>query len=117
MSFEVRITDPHTGGQKGSKLARFDLIPPDALWAIAEQYGIGATKYSDRNWERGYAWGLSYAACQRHLNSYWSGEDIDPETGHYHLAAAGFHVLGMLAFLLRSVGTDDRQTTHQAEAH
>jgi len=31
MSEEVRVTDPKTGGQKGSKLERFDLVPPAFL--------------------------------------------------------------------------------------
>jgi len=105
------VTDPKTGGQKGEKPARFDLLPPDALWQIAEHFGRGAEKYADRNWERGYAWSLSYAALQRHLHAWWGGEDLDAETGSSHLAAAGFHVLALLAFQGRGVGTDDRSRT------
>lgn len=84
---EVRTTSS-TGGQKGVKLARFELIPTGPLKAVAEHYGKGAEKYEDRNWERGYEWSKSYAALQRHLNAFWSGEDIDEETGSPHLAAA-----------------------------
>lgn len=43
---EVRTTDATTGGQKGTKLARFSLIPHDFLWALAEHYGKGAIKYT-----------------------------------------------------------------------
>lgn len=43
---EVRVVDPTTGGEKGSKLARFSLIPPEFLWALAEHYGKGAAKYT-----------------------------------------------------------------------
>lgn len=43
---EHRVVNPVTGGAKGQKLARFDLIPPDALWALAEHFGKGATKYT-----------------------------------------------------------------------
>lgn len=105
---ETRVVDPSTGGAKGQKLARFDLLPSDALWAVAEHYGKGAAKYEERNWERGYAWSLSYGALQRHLNQFWSGEDIDAELRGPHLAAAAFHVLALLAFSLRGAGTDDR---------
>ena len=105
---ETRVVDPETGGAKGSKLARFDLLPPDAMWAVAEHFGLGARKYEDRNWEKGYAWGLSYAALQRHLNEFWAGEDIDEETGGFHIAAAAVHCLFLLAFQMRGVGTDDR---------
>ncbi|SRR6266576_175301 len=89
-------------GQKGSKLARFDLLPTDALWIIAEQFGIGAEKYAERNWEEGYNWSLSYAALQRHLTAFWGGEDMDPDSEgrSYHLGAAGFHIMAMLHYLL-----------------
>lgn len=107
-SGEERIVDPTTGGVKGRKLARFDLLPADALNATAEHFGRGAAKYEDRNWERGYLWSLSFGAMQRHAWAYWGGEDVDEETGSLHLAAVAFHALALLAFQLRSVGTDDR---------
>lgn len=104
---EVRITDPVTGGQKGSKLARFDLIPMDALWEVAEVFGRGAQKYADRNWEKGYKWGLSVAALQRHLALRLGGEVRDEETGARHLAQVVWHALALLTFELRGLGTDD----------
>ena len=105
---EVRVTDPNTGGQKGSKLARFDLIPPDALWQLAEHYGRGAQKYDDNNWRRGYAWGLSYAAMMRHAWAFWNGENIDAETGSSHLVAVAWHAITLLTFQTEQLGTDDR---------
>jgi hypothetical protein len=33
-------------------------------------------------------WSRTYSSIQRHLNSWWSGEDIDPESGMSHLAHA-----------------------------
>ncbi len=105
---EVRVVDPETGGEKGSKLARFDLIPPDVLWALAEHYGKGAEKYDDRNWERSYDWKLSYAAAQRHMNQFWSGEDRDAETGSLHVIAAAWHMFALAAFQLRKIGRDSR---------
>ena len=107
MSEEVRITDPVTGGQKGSKIARFDLIPPDALWALAEHYGKGAEKYADRNYEKGYKWGLSVASLQRHLHQWLMGESVDPETGTNHLIAVAWHAFALFIFELRGLGTDD----------
>lgn len=43
-SDEVRQTSD-SGAQKGSKLARYDMIPADALKILAKHYGIGAEKY------------------------------------------------------------------------
>lgn len=107
---ETRVVDPNTGGEKGSKLPRFDLIPPDAMVEVAKVYGIGSKKYADNNWLRGYAYGLSYAALQRHANMFWSGEDLDSE-GFHHLAAVAWHALALLTFRLRGLGTDDRVPT------
>jgi Domain of unknown function (DUF5664) len=104
---EIRIVDPTTGGEKGSKLARFDLIPSAALWELAEVYGRGSRKYADRNWERGYSWGLSVAALQRHLHTWLQGESLDPETGCHHLMQVAWHAVALFIFELRNLGTDD----------
>ncbi len=104
---EVRVVDPTTGGQKGSKLARFSLIPRDFLWALAEHYGRGARKYEDRNWERGYKWSLSLDAMERHLNAWLMGEDNDAETGSSHLIAVAWHVVALWWFHRNNKGTDD----------
>lgn len=105
---EVIVTDPETGGQKGKKLARFDLIPVAPLWEVARLYGAGAEKYKDRNWERGYAWSLSFAAMQRHAWLFWSGESRDPGTLCHHLASVVFHAFALMEFEARGHGTDDR---------
>lgn len=105
VSDEVRQTSD-SGAQKGSKLARYDMIPADALELVAKHYGKGAEKYPPfdnddgygvlDNWRRGYAWSLSFAAMMRHAWAFWRGEDIDPETGSPHLAAIVWHALTML---------------------
>ena len=105
---EIRITDPDTGAQKGSKPERFDLIPTGALTELARVYGHGAGKYDDHNWRKGYAWHLSYAAMQRHLNSFWGGEDYDPESHLPHLAHAAWHCFTLLTFMKEHPEKDDR---------
>jgi hypothetical protein len=107
-SGEVRMIDADTGAEKGRKLARFDLLPTGPLTEIAEHYGLGAAKYAERNWERGYAWSLSYGAAQRHLTAFWSGEDLDPELGDTHLSAVAFHILAMMEFARTHPEKDDR---------
>lgn len=105
---ETRVVDKTTGGEKGQKLARFALLPGDVLWQIAEHYGKGAKKYEDRNWERGYAWSLSFDALNRHLWAWWGGEDRDPETGSLHIVAVAWHAIALAAYQIRGIGTDDR---------
>ena len=95
---EQRIVDPETGAAKGSKLARFDLIPPRPMKRVAEVYGIGSRKYEDRNWEKGYAWGLSLAALERHLNLWVQGEQFATDDGQHHLASVIWHCLTLMEF-------------------
>lgn len=111
------MTDPDTGGQKGVKLARFDLIPWGILRELAEHFGRGARKYEDRNWERGYKWSYSFGALHRHLEAFWDGEDIDNDPSLYvegeahttrHIIAVVWHAIVLAFFSKYHVGTDDR---------
>lgn len=95
---EVTVTNPLTGGQKGSKMERFDLLPWPELAEVARLYGQGASKYSARNWEKGYEVSLSFAALMRHLTAFWGGEDYDKQTGCHHLASVIFHASAMMRF-------------------
>lgn len=104
---EVRVVDPTTGGEKGQKLARYDLIPVEFEEALANHYGLGARKYEDRNWERGYKWSLSIAALRRHLSAWLGGESRDPETGSSHLICVAWHAIALFIFESRGLGTDD----------
>ena len=104
---EKRIVNERTGGEKGQKLARFDLVPPDAEAALAEHFAKGAQKYADRNWERGTAWSLNYAAARRHLGLWWGGEDVDEEGGS-HLMAVAWHMFVLYHFTTSHPELDDR---------
>jgi hypothetical protein len=104
---EVRVTDPVTGGQKGSKLERFDLIPVEPLEELARVYGRGAAKYADHNWRRGYKWGLSFAAMMRHAWRWWRGEDRD-ELGNHHLGCVAWHAFALMWFSQHHQAGDDR---------
>lgn len=104
---EVRTTSA-TGGEKGVKLARFDLLPVRPLTRIAELYGKGAEKYADHNWRRGYEWSKSYAALMRHATQFWDGEDFDAETEMPHLASVAFHAMALLEFMETHRDYDDR---------
>ena len=105
---EVRVKS-ETGGTKGQKMARFDLIPPRALWELAETYGRGAAKYGDDfNWMKGYQWSLSFAALMRHAWAFWSGQSRDPVEGGHHLAAVAWHAFTMYEWEALGLGRDDR---------
>lgn len=122
-SSEVRVTGS-SGASKGQKAARFDLIPPRVLRALAVHYGIGARKYNPvervdgepgpaiDNWRLGYLFSSSLAALHRHLNEWSAGDDIDEETGSNHLVAVMWHCATLLEFQMTpgySEAYDDRQ--------
>lgn len=107
---EVR-TVSSTGGEKGTKPERYDLIPVEAMASVARLYGVGARKYAEHNWRKGYEWSKSYAALQRHANAFWSGEDYDPEFTEFpspHLAGVIFHALTLITFMTEQPQFDDR---------
>lgn len=106
-SGEVRKVST-TGGEKGAKPQRYDLLPVLPLDLLAELYGNGAAKYAAHNWRRGYDWSLSYAAAMRHLTRFWNGEDIDPEMGLPHVTCATFHLFALAQFMQDFPEFDDR---------
>lgn len=110
-STRVRVTDSTTGGQKESTDERWDLMPMEALGQIARVYGMGAKKYDDHNWRKGYKWGLSFSSMEHHLRAWQSGQDNDPESGLPHLAHAAGHCLTLLTFGEEHPELDDRWAT------
>jgi len=96
------------GRKDDAEKIRFELLPGDALKAIAVILTFGAVKYSARNWENGMNWSRVFGALQRHLWAWWEGELKDTETGHSHLWHAGCCILFLIAFEMRGVGADDR---------
>lgn len=107
MTTEVRSVSA-TGGEKGVKDERFDLIPIGALTQLAAHYGAGARKYDDNQWRKGYEWSKSYAALMRHITQFWNGEDFDEETGSNHLACVAWHAFTLLTFYDEFPEFDDR---------
>ena len=106
-SGEVRTTSA-TGGEKGVKPERLDLIPPEFIEELGRVFGAGAKKYSDNNYLKGYEYRKSLGAMLRHVMRWAQGEDIDPETGCHHLAHAAWHCSTLYTFQSEGLGEDDR---------
>lgn len=107
MSEERIVVDAKTGGAKGQKDERFDLLPIHPLEEVARVFGMGAKKYSDDNWRLGYSWRLSYGAMMRHIMAWARGESYDEESGFHHLAHANFHLFVLQEYERLGLGTDD----------
>lgn len=92
------------GVKKDLGKERVDLLPPNALLALAELMDMGAKKYDDRNWEKGMDEGRIMAALGRHFLKYMAGEDFDPDpvAGHHHLIHIAWNAL--VAYELQVTG-------------
>lgn len=92
---------------------RYDLIPPEAIEAIAVHYMQGAKKYADRNWERGMDWGKCFRALMSHAIKWQKGEtyDNDPSMPGYeahHMIAVAWNAIALYIYQTRGIGRDDR---------
>jgi dATP/dGTP diphosphohydrolase len=97
---------------------RYDLLPYDAIDALADHYRKGSEKYAERNWERGMDWSKCFSSLMRHASAFAQGEDYDPENGSLHATAMAWNALALLAYQLRNIGNDDRpnsQARNQAQ--
>jgi hypothetical protein len=93
-----------------SKL-RMDLIPPESQYGLAMVLTYGAAKYSAENWRAGISYKRVYGALQRHLTAWYSGEEVDPESGMSHLWHALFGLAVLSTYEAHSedyAGFDDR---------
>jgi len=98
--------------QEGLKYDRgkppMHLLSPEALRQVAKVLEFGATKYEPWNWARGISYSRVYSAAQRHLNYWWEGEDLDPETGISHIAHAACCLMFLLQYEKTKQEYDDR---------
>jgi hypothetical protein len=95
---------------------RFDLMPPEAMEALARHYEVGARKYQDRNWERGMLWCRCFGSLMRHAWAWMRGDDFDQETGSHHMISAAWNCIALATYAMRKVGTDDRVLPPSAPA-
>lgn len=93
----------------GATKVPLELVPPSAKHYLAEALADGAKKYGPYNWRSApVSMSIYKAACERHLDAYWDGEDTAHDSGVHHLA----HAMACLAIVLdaQSCGmlVDDR---------
>jgi len=74
---------------------RFDLLPLDAIEALAIHYGKGCAKYGDRNWEKGIPISRYADSAMRHLIKTMQG--LSDEN---HLIAAIWNLMCMYQTLI-----------------
>lgn len=116
---------------------RYELIPPNALKALADVYTRGAHKYSVykdssgrlidgkdipfedspkyelvedgvHNWRKGMSWTGIMDSTKRHIEAFRLGEDFDEEMSTYHLGNAAWGLFTLLEYYKIAPQFDDR---------
>ncbi len=104
--------------EQGSKFDgaknKVELLPPFALEKIAEILTFGAQKYAAWNWSKGIEYSRLYGALQRHMMSWYKGEEVDPESGKSHLYHAGCCLLFLIEMDEFRKDLDDRPTHYKS---
>lgn len=100
---DINIGKKHDGGKPPMAL-----LSGAALVEIAKVLEFGSKKYDSWNWKGGFKWSRLASAVLRHIFSWLSGEDKDPETGLSHLAHASCGLMFLLDFEVNKLGEDDR---------
>ena len=75
---------------------RFDLLPWDAIQALAVHYQKGCLKYGDRNWEKGIPVSRYLDSAGRHYAQFVMGADDEN-----HLIASIWNLVSCYATILR----------------
>lgn len=73
----------------GSTKLPLNLVPDTLAIAASMAFAEGASKYGAYNWRAaGVRASIYVAAARRHLDKFWNGENVDPDTKVPHLASA-----------------------------
>lgn len=79
-----------------------DVMP--ALKDMVAVMEFGASKYERNNWQKGFPKEKLLDSLLRHVDAFYSGEDVDPESGLSHVG----HILCNAAFLAYHYGSNSK---------
>jgi hypothetical protein len=88
---------------------RYDLLEPFAIQELVRVFTKGAEKYAPHNWLKGMDWSKIVASLKRHIAAFEQGEDLDVETGCFHMAHAAWNALALVSYYKVAPQHDDRQ--------
>lgn len=75
------IVENELGGRQSYIGARFDLVPPSSLKAVAHVLGRGAEKYGESNWKK-ITTNEHINHVLNHVNLYLLGDTSEPHLEH-----------------------------------
>ena len=100
----------------GARKPRLSTIPCPVLFEIGNALFEGHLKYGGHNWRAmGVQASIYYDAAMRHLAAWWSGEDIDPDSGMSHLPKAIASLVVLRDAMIQGTMNDDRPPRSPAD--
>lgn len=99
-----------SGARYNTGKADLSLIPLSTLEDEARVWMYGEKKYARFNWMKGMEWSIPFACMMRHMAAWQRGEEIDPESGHTHLAHAMCNLRMLTLYAKTYPEGDDRPT-------
>ncbi len=104
---ESKATNPKDA--IGVTKSPMSVVPLPALHALGLAMLEGALKYGRHNYRAaGIRYSVYYDAVMRHMNLWWEGEDIDPDSGLPHPIKAAACLVILYDALMQENGNDDR---------
>ena len=93
----------------GVSKSPLSVIPTPFLHSLGLAMLEGSLKYGRHNYRSaGIRYSVYYDAMMRHMNSWWEGEDIDPDSGLPHPVKAAACCAILFDAFLQENGNDDR---------
>ena len=112
MSNGIAYPDNNPKAAMGATKAPLHLVPPALMIGAAEAMADGARKYGPYNFrDSGIAASVYMGAIERHLFSWWDGEDMTRDSKIHHLKAIAADVGLMLDAMAKGTFVDDRPTS------
>jgi len=106
---QSRAKDTNPKDAVGTKKVPFSTVPSRVVAEIGLAMLEGARKYGRHNYrEAGVRASVYYDALQRHINAWWEGEDIDPDSGLNHVVKALASLVVLRDSMLTGNWVDDR---------
>ncbi len=104
----TKDTNPKDG--VGSLKPSYTAVPVPVLYEIGAALTEGARKYGGYNWRvAGVRTSVYIDATRRHIDDFWEGQDIDPDSGLSHITKA---IASLVVFrdaqIQNMVANDDR---------
>lgn len=91
------------------KWRQYCTIPTPVLWELGVAMLEGAMKYGRHNYRvAGVKASVYVDAAKGHIDSYWEGEDTDPDSGLHHITKAIASLVVLRDAMIQGMYKDDR---------